>query len=387
MVLVDKYIIKQLTKTFLSSFIILTALMLFAGVIQISHIVFVQGITIKILLKIFYQQATFVAIFTIPMALTVAVNFVYADFTKNNEIIAFQTSGISKLNLYKPASYFTIFIFLISFLNVSSIAYKQRGEFHLTLLQLTRHKIYSEISERSFFRFSKGSVIYAETISPDTLELKSILLQLTRHKIYSKISERSFFRFSKGSVIYAETISPDTLELKSIFLQTPREIIVAQEGRFWDSPKGTIFLMKDGNIYKKNDKTVEITSFKEFNTLISPQRFVQKAEEIRKEPKYMNMWQLFHIKSDFAKMQINKMCVLSSSVFVLSLVAFSLGVISKSGKSAGFILCIGIFILFYILEMLGESVAKSTNIPFYIWLPNIVLVIFGAVLFLSVVRR
>ncbi|OQX50502.1 MAG: hypothetical protein B5M53_12420 [Candidatus Cloacimonas sp. 4484_209] len=69
------------------------------------------------------------------------------------------------------------------------------------------------------------------------------------------------------------------------------------------------------------------------------------------------------------------------------MVAFSLGVISKSGKSAGFILCIGIFILFYILEMLGESVAKSTNIPFYIWLPNIVLVIFGAVLFLSVVRR
>jgi len=345
MVLVDKYIIKQLTKTFFSSFIILTALMLFAGVIQISHIVFVQGITVKILLKIFYQQATFVAIFTIPMALTVAVNFVYVDFAKNNEIIAFQTSGISKLNIYKPAFYFTIFIFLISFLNVSSIAYKQRGEFHLTLLQLTRHKIYSEISERSFFRFSKGSVIYAETISPDTLELKSI------------------------------------------FLQTPREIIVAQEGRFWDSPKGTIFLMKDGNIYKKNDKTVEITSFKEFNTLISPQRFVQKAEEIRKEPKYMNMWQLFHIKSDFAKMQINKMCVLSSSVFVLSLVAFSLGVISKSGKSAGFILCIGIFILFYILEMLGESVAKSTNIPFYIWLPNIVLVIFGAVLFLSVVRR
>ncbi|MEA1995128.1 MAG: LptF/LptG family permease [Campylobacterota bacterium] len=343
--IVDKYIIKQLIKTFLSSFIILTVLMLLAGIIQISHIVFARGTTLNILFKIFYQQATFVAIFTIPMALTVAVDFVYADFAKNNEIVAFQSSGISKSNLYKPALVFTIFIFFITFLNTSSIAYKQRGEFHLTLLQLAKHRIYSEISERSFFHFSKESVIYAETISPNTLELKSI------------------------------------------FLQTPREIIMAKEGRFWDSSKGTIFSMKNGNMYKERGAAVEVTTFRKFSTLISPQRFVQQEEEIRKEPKYMSMWQLFHTKSDFAKMQINKMFALAFSVFILSLIAFSLGVISRAGKSAGFILCVGIFVLFYIFQIFGEGIAKSANIPFYMWLPNIILAIFGIILFLSVVRR
>jgi lipopolysaccharide export system permease protein len=343
--IVDKYIIKQLIKTFLSSFIILTALMLLVNIIQMSHVIFAQGVTLHIIFKILYQQTTFVSMFTIPMALTVAVNFVYTDFAKNNEILAFQTSGISKSNLYKPALVFTIFIFFIAFLNTSSIAYKQRGEFHLTLLQLAKHKIYSEISEKSFFHFSKNSVIYAETISPDTLKLKSI------------------------------------------FLQTPRETITAQEGHFGDSPQGTTFSMKNGNMYKETNIGIETATFKKFNTFISTQRIVQKEEEIRENPKYMSMWQLMRIKDDFAKMQINKMFVLAFSVFVLSLIAFGLGVISKAGKSFGFALCLLIFVLFYIFQIFGEGIAKSMHTPFYMWLPNIILAIFGIILFLSVVRR
>lgn len=88
--IVDKYIIKQLIKTFLSSFIILTALMLLVNIIQMSHVIFAQGVTLHIIFKILYQQTTFIAIFTIPMALTVAVNFVYADFAKNKKLLLFK---------------------------------------------------------------------------------------------------------------------------------------------------------------------------------------------------------------------------------------------------------------------------------------------------------
>ena len=340
---IDLYIIKNIAINFLISFIITTLIMLIGNLIKIYDILFEKGVSLSIMGNIFWNTTVFLSIFTIPMSLTIGINFVYAQLSGNSETIAMRSSGISLKRIYLPAFVFSVFVFIVLFYDISFLAYKAKLSYRINITRAFKNKIYVGLKKQRFYTAFNSTTIYADKISPD------------KRKLYN------VFYAKKGSVI------------------------TAKEADFKDIPFGLIINFKRADIYKKNKGVIEFGAIKNYEIALS----VNNGKQVtisKNDTRYMNIKELINYYKQSHELdalyKINKMLVLSVSVFVLSIIGFVFGItLARSGKSAGIIISLSIFFAFYILELLGESMYKNYHTVWTIWLPDVLLLILGIYIF------
>ncbi len=340
---IDLYIIKNTTSSFLISFAITTLIMLLGNLIKIYDILFAKGVNLSLMGKILWDTTIFLSIFTIPMALTLSVNFVYTQMSNNSEIIALRSSGISLKRLFVPAFVFSLFIFLILFYDTTFLAYKAK------------------------------------------LSYKTNIAAAFKNRIYVGLKPKIFYKGLNGATLYANKISPDKTKLYDVFYYGKNGIIAAKEADFQDATFGVIVNFKQAHIYNEKNKVTEYGTVKNYKIAFFVDKNSKKLTD-KNDVRYMNIVELvnFYKKthSKEALYKINKMLVFSASVIILSLIGFVFGItFARSGKSAGVIISLSVFFAFYILEMLGESLFKNYGFIWPIWLPDIILLIFGAYIF------
>ncbi len=335
----DIYILRSITSTFLVSFLIVTAVMLLGNTIKIYDILFAKGMNLVTLGKILSDAALFLSIFIIPMALTLGINFTYTQLSANSEITAMRSAGIPVIRIFLPALIFTLFVFLLLFYDISFVAYKARGSY------------------------------------------KKLLIEALRNKIYVGLNQNVFYTSLKGSTLYAEYISPDKREMKDVFFSRNGTVIAAKKAIFHDTENGVIVVFYKAHLYSSKGNSIEYGKVGKYILSLC----VGNAEKPffkKNDTRYMTINQLIHLYrttgSKEALFKINKMLLLSLSVFVLSLMAFTSGLtLARSGKSAGALISLSIFFTFYILEMFGESIFKAYGNVWAIWLPDSTLLLVG----------
>ena len=90
------------------------------------------------------------------------------------------------------------------------------------------------------------------------------------------------------------------------------------------------------------------------------------------------------------KIEYHKKFSFPFSCIVFGLLAIPLGIRKvRGGKSYGFIVSLLIFLIYYLLLMLGESLGIDGSLPPLIsmWLPNIIMAILGLYLFFHAARE
>ncbi len=340
---IDRYILKDLTKGFLVSFIIVSVVMLLGNLIKIYDVLFARGVGIGLLGKIMLDACIFLSIFTIPMALTLAVNFTYTQMSANFEITALRASGVSLRRIFLPALLFSSIVFVLLFIDVSFFAYRAR------------------------------------------LSYKTDIVSAFKKRIYVGLKAGVFYNGLKSSTLYAKRISPDKKHLFDVFFANKNSVITAKEAIFKDTPFGVVVDFINAHIYSSRPDLIEYGRLKNYSVSIrfqSQKKHYYKANDIRfmTIAELINYYKQTHSKGALYK--INKMLVLSFSVFVLALIAFSFGItLVRSGKSTGAAISMSIFFAYYILEMTGESMFKNFSLIWPIWLPDVVLLLFGIYMF------
>jgi len=341
---IDLYILKNLTVNFIVFLIIVSLIMMIGNAIKIYSLLFAKGETISIILKIMGYMTIFLSIFTIPMALTLSVNFVYTSLSKNSEIVILKSAGISLLRIYLPAFIFSIFIFLILFYDSSFLVRKAKLAYRKTIISVVKNRLYVGIKEKTFYDGLKGATIYVNGISPD-------------HKKLNKV----------------------------FFAKNSNTVIAAKHAYFVDTLDGFILRFKDASLYSETNNNINTGTFKVYDIDVGINNTLN-VPSYKGDTRFMNIVELYrYFKKTHDKNAIyiiNKNMVFSTSVLFLSFIAFLLGIVlARSGKSAGIIINISIFFLFYILEMFGESLYKSYGVIWSVWLPDIVLFILASYLF------
>lgn len=340
---IDLYILKNITSNFIISFIITTFVMIMGNTIKIYDLLFAKGVSITLMGKIFWDMIVFLSIFTIPMSLTLAINFVYTELSNNSEITALRSCGVSLKRLYSPALVFTLLIFFMLFYDISFLSYKTK------------------------------------------LSYKINIAQAFKNKIYVGLKQKEFYTGLKGATLYAKKISPDKKTMYNVFYAKNNSVITAKEAYFQDAAFGVIINFKQAHIYNRKEDTIEYGTTQDYKIAVSisdKEKSIINKNDIR----FMNLDELvsFYKKTHNkeALYKINKMLVLSLSVFVLSMIGFVFGIIfARSGKSAGATISLSIFFIFYVLEMFGESIFKNYGIVWTIWLPDLILFIFASYIF------
>jgi len=340
---IDLYIFRNIVFSFLVSFIILSAVMIIGDVIKIYSVLF-EGTSLELVLKILLHISLFLSIFTVPMALTISINYVYSDMSYNSEITALRSAGISPLRIYFPALIFTVLVLAFLFYDHFYLAYK---------------------SKMSYWRELKESI---------------------GNKLYIALKPNEFYEVN-GKVLWVNSLSPDHKKLNGVFFSSGNKVFVSKKAYLEDTPKGILIRFFDVKMLAKGTSFTELGSFSEYDMIFSNRKFNLNKSDV-------GYWTLDKILKDYRKthsiadlFEINKRISLVLSAFVLSFIGFSLGLISaRAGKSAGVVLNIFIFFLFYILLMFSQSIFKSNHIIWPVYMPNLIIGLIGLYTFYSKVK-
>ncbi len=343
---IDIYILKNIVSSFFISFLIITAVMMVGDIVKIYDILFARGSSLATLFKILGYISIFLSIFTIPMALTISINYVYTEMSNSSEITALRSSGINLYRVFLPSFLFSIVVFGILFYDISYVAY------------------------------------------PSRLSYKHELEKTFRNKIYVSLKPQMFYNNLGGS-LWVKSLSANHRDLFGVFFASGGKVFVAKRGKLSDIENGVLATFYDVKMCSVERNSWEYGDFKEYQVAFLLKKPTQSKNNIG--VKYMTISQLFEYYKRThdreALFKINKIISLSLSIFPLSLIAFSFGItFSRGGKSGGIAVSLLFFFLFYILLMLGQSLFKSYGLIWPIYLPNIILMLFGLYVFYRKVK-
>jgi lipopolysaccharide export system permease protein len=301
---------------------------------------------------IFYTMPMFL-IFIIPMSVMLAILLTFLRLSSDNEIVAIKSCGMSIYGLLPPVVLFASLGFLLTML--------------LTL--------------------------YAGPRSKASLEEMSLKVATTNMDIGLK--ERTFNDKFKGVMLYVNKIDIKNRNLIDVFIEDKRQAdiiitVVAPEGRLISEPEKYTYhlILSNGTIHQTNPKERSASSI-QFNTYTLSLNFKEQFANVAKRKKgrkEMSVPELRQYIDELAgkdeeafqkaKIELYRRYSIPVACLALGLLAFPLGIQSKTAKrSFGLILCMFFFFIYYLLLTAGYSFGKSGALPPVIgmWLPNFVM--------------
>ena len=319
-----------------------------------------RGVGLSLVLKLLVYTLPAFLVFTIPMAVLLAVISALGRLSTDGEVISLKASGVS---LYQLAPPFLLF----SFVTYAITAY-------LTLYALPW-------STNSF---------------------QNLLFTMARTCSERMLKEKTFNDDFEGLVIYPEDIDAKERKMKNVLISDRRDrgtynTIIAKEGYIFTDPDSNRVNLKlfDGIVHRvgKDLKTYQMVNFQSYDIALD----LTLSSKNEREKKYgeMDLGELRKKLNDLRtekkdttilSMEINKKFALPFACFVFGIIGIPLGIQPKrSARSYSLILSLSVFLLYYILISVGEVMVKSGLMPVLLgaWLANGAMISLGIYLFVK----
>ena len=349
----NRYIFKEMFIPFSINISVFAFLFLMTEMLKIANWIVNYNLSIwAVFTLIFYTMPMFLT-FIIPMSVMLAILLTFLRLSSDNEIVAIKSCGMSIYGLLPPVLLFALLGFLLTML--------------LTL--------------------------YAGPRSKASLEEMSLKVATTNLDIGLK--ERTFNDTFKGVMLYVNKIDIKKRKLIDVFIEDKRQqdiviTVVAPEGRLISEPEKYTYhlILSNGTIHQTNPKERSANSI-QFNTYTLSLNFKEQVANAAKQKKGREEMSVVELRQYIdklagkdeeafqkAKMELHRRYSIPAACLALGLLAFPLGIQSKTAKrSFGLILGLFFFFTYYLLLTAGYSFGKSGLLPPEIgmWLPNFVM--------------
>ncbi len=348
----NRYILKEMFIPFSINIFIFTFLFLMTEMIEITNWVVNYKLSIwSVLAFIFYTLPWFL-MFIIPMSVMLAVLLTFLRLSSDNEIVAIKSGGLSIYGLLPPVLIFALIGFLLTIF--------------ITLYGIPRAKA----------------------------SLEEMALKVAASNADIGLKERTFTDAFKGVMLYVNKVDLKNKKLIDVFIEDKRQpeivtTVVAPEGRLISEPEKFIYhlILSNGSIHQTNLKERSVNSI-QFNTYTLSLDFKKEMGPVTRKKKHREEMSIAELRQfikdsankdeDYykAKIVLHRRFSIPVACLALGLLAFPLGIQSKSTKrSFGLIACLFFFFLYYLLLTAGYSFGESGAYPAVIgmWLPNFVI--------------
>ncbi len=365
--IINRYILREIVVPFFMILFILTFVLLMGRILQLMDLMINKGIRfIDIAKLIIYLMPSFLTI-TIPVSLLISILIGLGRLSRDNEITVFKSSGLSLYQLMPAIALVSVLAFIVT-------------------------------AMAGFFLVPYGNVA-----------TKNLLLDIARKKASIGIKERVFNDDFSGLVLYADEIPPHEDYMNGVFISDNRTLkepttIIARRGYLISDPQSmrVSLRLQDGSIHTADTdkgiyKKIEFQSY-DINLDLSASTAVND-NKITKNSKEMSLPELIKSanNSDLGKgvakdllIEIHKKFTLPFACIVFGIIGVPLGISKhRSGKSRGFVIGIIVIIIYYVLQIGGESLGETGVFSPAIgtWISNILLGIIGICLFLSAAKE
>ncbi len=354
-----QYIFFEMLPALVLGVLVFIFILLMAQALRYTEFVLIHGVGVGVVGQIMmYLSISFLPAL-LPMSLLFAVLMTYGRLSNDSEIVALKASGLSMITIGLPALLLSLVVTIVSAQTSFHLAPWGNRQFELLVTKVGQTKASVTIREGTFSEGFFDKVVYANEVDPETSELRHVF-------------------------IYDETQGELPLT------------IIAKRGRIIQDPDQTnavLIRLSDGDIHRKGETHTKI----KFDTydikMIDPIKIEgrEKSATSMTLEEISEMLQRSTVEGDQKRTlqaEYHKRWALSIVCIIFALLGVGLGTNTnrRNQKAGGMVLCLGVVVLYWILYVTCEGMARGGQVPaaVAIWTPN---VIFGGLAFWSLKRN
>jgi lipopolysaccharide export system permease protein len=366
MKIIRSYILKEVAGPFALSLVVLIFVLLMGHILQLADYVINKGVDLFDVLKLFSLLIPYLLSLALPAAVLIGLLLAMGRLSHDNEITAIRSCGISLNRIMFPLIVIGLIISLFTVYLNSNILPRAR---------FATVKIAKEIG------IKKPTAYLEQGTRIDTFESYIIFINSIRGNKLKHI--RIFQKQENG----------------------PTRTIIAQKGEFISSPDEDSIVLKlingtSDEPNKKNPQSYYKLNFKTYYLTLDLSEKIDRGE-IGKKPKHMTIHDLkakihklkngptyqqpevLHEITSY-KTEIHNKISFAFASLAMIFIGFPLGIVARREEhSLGFLIGLGIIMVYYILQLLGKGLAQENGFPpaLCMWLPNLLTV--GVGIFLT----
>ncbi len=340
----------------------LLVLILVGRMLQLREMLLSQNLGPLDVLRLFFYLSPMFMHLLAPIACMLSVFLTFLRMSSDRELTALKASGVSLYQLLAAPMAFSILCACFSlYIAVYGLSWGME-HFKLSLLEFARTK--------------------------------------TKLSLQSGVFNQEF----PGLTIYAQQVDLDSGDIRFVFVQdkTSRDftnVVVAPEGVISTDPVKEQLLVqfRNGRIFRREGEKLDILQFGTYSVRLPLGNMLTSMGFKGTSPKELSFARLLEYDNDpkllkefdqtrarRVKVEIQKRLALPLACVVLGLFSVPIACVFRALKQQhGLVLALGVFLVYYSMLSVAESLGESRLIPPFIavWTPN-VLFAFAGVAFL-----
>ncbi len=360
--LIHRYVFRELLGPFLLSLAVATFVLLLAKIMELTDLVVTRGVGLEVVGRLLLYTLPYFFVFAVPMATLLGVLLGFMRLSSDNEITALKAAGVSLGRLVWP-------VVLLAFLTWGA---------------------------------TQAMSIWALPWGHNQFE--NLVFDVGQKRADLVLKERTFIDSFPGLVIYINRL-PGQGALQDVFIVDQRDplrahTVVAKRGRLFPIREGRITIrLYDGTVHAvaPDFQTAQNAKFDSYDVSIDAEGMVA-ARRTTKHRKEMGLAELVQAldhanpasrEHALIDMELQQRFAYPFSCLIMAILGLPLGTHWRSGRSFGVIVALTIFLVYYLMLSLAWSLGDTAYYPpkLGVWLPNLLFGLFGAWLLRNEVRE
>ena len=357
--IINRYIFKEIAYPFIIILFILTFVLLMGKILQIMDLVINKGVNVFSILKIIFFLLPSFMLFTVPIALLIAILIAMGRLSADNEITALKTSGISLMQIYYPVAVASLITFAFTIFTSYFLVPQSNFATKRLLFNIVQQNATIGIKEKVFNADFKGFLFYAEKIPDNKNYMEGIIVSDNRiiGEQNTILAKRAYLVSDPESMKVKLTLEDGSIHTVSADLKNYRKIDFKSYDINLDL--STALASIDESSKSSTEMTVRELLAKMKKPGLDPAAIRELAIEVHK-----------------------KITIPLSCIF-FGMLALPLGIRShRSVKSRGFAVGLIVVSLYYLLRIGGEAFAETGYISpaLGVWAPSLIFALMGTCL-------
>jgi lipopolysaccharide export system permease protein len=350
----DRYIFFELMPPFFLGIIGFILIMITDLLFTYTNLIINKGVPLLVILRLLIFKLPAIMVLTFPVSTVFATSMVFSRMSKENEMIALRTSGISLLRISAPVILISVVVSFMSYCtNEFFVPWSNHTSENIIRQMILRQPL-PEIKENVFFRDSSNRYFYVRKVDQRTNSLEDLMI----------------YEIGQG--------------------RFPR-VILAKSAKY----DGKNWVLSDGVIHRYEDATGKLdyeANFSEMQILVN-ENITNFTDQ--KTTYEMNSKELSSLVSMLKKGGVDAKVLLTDLymkvsvpaaclVFALLGIPFSLPAL-RSGRAFGVVFCVALIFTFYVFASVFRAFGHGGLIHPLVaaWLPNILFGLLGMALIIK----
>jgi len=349
--IINRYIFKEIAFPFIIILFVLTFVLLMGKILQIMDLIINKGVSVFSIAKIIVCLLPSFMLFTIPIALLIAILIAMGRLSADNEITALKNAGVSLAQMYYPVAIASLITFILTILISYFLVPHSNFATKRLLFNIAQQNASIGIKEKVFNADFKDFLIYAEKIPVNQDYLEGVIVSDNR-----MLGEQN------------------TILAKKAFLVSNQESMTVK------------LRLEDGSIHTVSSdlKHYRKVDFKSYDINLDLSTALANLDNASKSSTEMTMTELLERMKkpglDQAAVrelaiEVHKKFSIPLSCIFFGLLALPLGIRShRSVKSRGFAVGLIVVSVYYLLRIGGEALVETGYLSpeVGVWVPNFI---------------